>query len=85
MKPGLKGFRVRVVVDVPVWDYDRDKAKDVAKKIIENAHSACKVMSAVILIEDEPDNTKLFPEDQPPFNPSERKIHVKPRTSKRKY
>lgn len=68
----LRGYRVRVIVDIPIWEYDRTKAENIAKKIIEKAHSACKVMSTAVLIEDMPDNKKLFPEDYR-FNPSKRK------------
>lgn len=63
MSKELKGYRVRVVVDYPCWDYTEEQALEHAKKIAENSHSACKIMSVKCILCSEPDNYKLFPED----------------------
>lgn len=62
MERGLKGYRIRVVVDLPIWTYDEETAIKNGKYVIEMAHSACKVMKVTCLLETEPDNRKIFPE-----------------------
>jgi len=72
-KQVLKGYRVRVVVDIPVWDYNREHALKVAEEIAKRAHSSSvsEVLDIRIITEGPPDNQVLFGEKKK-FNPSER-------------
>lgn len=72
-KSKLKGYRIRVVVDLPVWEFNSKAAKLIGEEIIRRAHSASVIMESKIIKEGPPDNKALFPEFQPPFNPSRRK------------
>lgn len=69
MAKKLKGYRIRVTVDIPVWEFNKKKALEVAKKTVENCHSASKIMEVRCEREGLPDNRDLFPED---LNPSKR-------------
>lgn len=72
-KMKLKGYRIRVTVDLPIWDYTYSRAEIVARKIIRNSHTASKIIKTQCIKVGKPDNRELFPEEQPPFNPSKRK------------
>jgi len=68
----LKGYRIRLVIDIPIWEFSKSKALQEANLIALNSHSAAKVMKVECIKIDEPNNAKLFSEDQPKFNPSKR-------------
>lgn len=65
----MKGYRIRVTIDIPIWEYDKNKALEIAKKTVEQCHSASKIIKAKCIKVGLPDNRDLFPEE---FNPSER-------------
>lgn len=72
LKNPLRGYRVRVTVDLPVWEYDSKAAKETAEKIVKKTFSTSKVINSKVIEVGPPDNKKLFPEDQPSYNPSKR-------------
>jgi len=68
--PELKGYRIRVTIDIPVWEYNRKAAKRRAVKLFLNRHTASKIMGTRIIKEGPPDNKVLFSTDS--YNPSKR-------------
>jgi len=75
-KKKLKGFRIRVTIDFPIWEYSKEKAIETAKKIAPKSHSASKVMKAECILEGEPNNLDLFPEEWE-LNPSSKNKYKK--------
>jgi hypothetical protein len=65
----LKGYRIRVTIDIPIWEFDKDSALEVAKKIAVKCHSASKIVKIKCIKVGLPDNRDLFSED---YNPSKR-------------
>lgn len=65
----LKGYRIRVTIDIPIWEYNKNKALEIAKKTAEHCHSASKVIKVKCIKVGLADNRDLFPEDN---NPSQR-------------
>lgn len=56
----LKGYRVRVTVDYPIWQYSKEVALETAKDIAAYSHSASLVIDAKIIKVGKPDNRELF-------------------------
>lgn len=59
----LKGYRIRAIVDYPIWCHSEGEAIESAKAIIQNSHSACKLMGIKIVLVGRPDNRELSPEE----------------------
>lgn len=65
----LKGYRIRVVVDVPIWEYTEQEAIRIAELTVSKCHSACLVIKSKCIRIGLPDSKDLFPEF---LNPSKR-------------
>ena len=73
----LRGYRIRVTVDLPIYEYDKDRACQRAVAAILKVHSASKILRIKVIEEGLPDLRILFKEDQLSFNPSRRETECR--------
>ena len=60
----LKGYRVRVTVDYPLWGYNEEYVRNAAHQIAHKSYSATRIMNIEIVKTGKPDNVWLMDDSE---------------------